>query len=87
MNVQRDGHLCLHVCDLLPEHKGVAVPSLRAGHFSVDAEIAASYANRAGYKISFVRPGQLITLEPPVLFLSPRRLRKDGWPVLRRRVC
>jgi len=57
VNVNADGSLSLFVCDLNPEHREVPEASLEDFHFSSEARIAAAYANRAGYRVTFVRAG------------------------------
>jgi len=56
MNVQDDGHLCLHLCDLerRVDH------ALTINDFRHDAQIAAAYANSAGYRVTFVEPGKKV---------------------------
>jgi len=56
MTIEKDGHLCLHVCDLFPERIQKELPDL--DDFKPDVWIAAAYANLAGYRVYFVRPGQ-----------------------------
>ena len=54
MKVEEDGHLCLHLVDL---EKRVDHP-LTIKDFRYDAQVAAAYANRAGYRVTFVEPGK-----------------------------
>ena len=87
MNVNADGSLSLFVCDLNPEHREVPEASLEDFHFSSEARIAAAYANRAGYRVTFVRAGSKAVEMSKVggRYFSPRRLKKNWWPVAFRR--
>lgn len=58
MRVEDDGHLCLHMCDLENSITYNYPPVL--SNFRHYATVAAAYANRAGYKVTFVEPGKPI---------------------------
>ena len=83
MNVNSDGSLALHVCDLNPEHRGVPEAELQDFHFSSEAQIAAAYANRAGYRVCFVRAGSKAVEASHVggRYLPRRKLKKNWWPM------
>lgn len=84
MNVEPDGRLTIYECDLRSwEDRQVPTDQLEYFHFTVEAQIAAAYANMAGYKVSFVRPQEKPVVMPCIgsHYFSPRKVKKNGWPV------
>ena len=80
MQVQDNGSLTLHVYDLDEKCRDQVNPD--PWMFRQEAQIAAAYANSAGYKVTFCNHGH-----PPIVcnniggyYLKPRKLKKDGWP-------
>lgn len=87
MKIEADGHLSLRVNDLatvkarkLASEGGT--PNL--SDFTYNAQIAAAYANRAGYHVTFVCPGQLIrAIKPSGEYFAVKRVKqyKEAKPV------
>ena len=79
MNIQNDGHLSLNVVDLCPEYKEKHPPEMQ--HFMPDVRVAAAYANRAGYPVTFIRPGFIVeAIKPDGMLLPVRKIKQFPKP-------
>ncbi len=86
--MDRDGTLYLGPCDLVADHpEPEMAKNPCVWHFSQEAQIAAAYANAAGYRVGFYRYPDKPIYRNDIggHFLRRRPIRKDGWPKLTRK--